>query len=116
MRSRRDVPSIRCWSGCPHCLVWALHEGPTCLAAWHSSLPGLPWPPLPHSPPLASPSLALSCPLPVLRLQRLNTAFEDLALQQKEWEVVCSDTRRLLRQQLAGGLKQRYSDFLTPHV
>ena len=50
------------------------------------------------------------------RLQRFNTAFEDLALRQKEWDIVCSDTRKLLRQLLASGLKQRYCDFLTPHM
>eukprot|EP00475_Leptophrys_vorax_P009681 TRINITY_DN16410_c0_g1_i2.p1 TRINITY_DN16410_c0_g1~~TRINITY_DN16410_c0_g1_i2.p1 ORF type:complete len:262 (+),score=16.77 TRINITY_DN16410_c0_g1_i2:74-787(+) len=49
------------------------------------------------------------------RLKVFNAAFEELALEQKDWAFVNDECRRKMRMRLAASVKTRYSKFLLPH-
>ncbi|GJP45530.1 hypothetical protein CLOM_g4918, partial [Closterium sp. NIES-68] len=49
------------------------------------------------------------------RLHRFNIAFEDLALEQKDWVICDGAWRKTTVQEWAAHLKQIYEEFLEPH-
>lgn len=49
------------------------------------------------------------------RLKKFNDMFEELALEQREWLILSDEIRKTLRIKLARGIKDLYTNFLTPH-
>ncbi|CAI5478713.1 unnamed protein product [Closterium sp. Yama58-4] len=51
----------------------------------------------------------------IRRLRVFNAAFEELALEQKDWSFTNDDCRRTMRQRLASTVRSTYAKFLLPH-
>ncbi|CAI6004653.1 unnamed protein product [Closterium sp. NIES-64] len=51
----------------------------------------------------------------IKRLRVFNAAFEELALEQKDWSFTNDDCRRNMRQRLASTVRTTYAKFLLPH-
>ncbi|CAI5487385.1 unnamed protein product, partial [Closterium sp. Naga37s-1] len=51
----------------------------------------------------------------IKRLRVFNGAFEELALEQKDWSFTNDDCRRNMRQRLASTVRTTYAKFLLPH-